>query len=271
MASYDTLEKSTEQSRPIELYQFVIGSTEYRFTSAEDNITIGSSVYTADAIARSRIEQGSDANNRTLTITMPSLNAIAQRYISVPPGEKCTVNVFRYQRDEPSLATQLLLFKGQVQSVRFPNDGHSAEFAIRSIETALNRNIPRFTFMGMCNHILYDNACGVDQGLFDHLGEALSIDGTTVEVQGLNASGIDFVGGYVRPAASGVFRMVLAQSGDFLTMLLPFAVDPTGSNVQAFAGCDHVLTGDCALVFDNVAEFGGFAFVPNRNIFQTGL
>jgi len=32
-----------------------------------------------------------------------------------------------------------------------------------------------------------------------------------------------------------------------------------------------LIDGDCALVFDNVVEFGGFAFVPKRNIFQSGL
>jgi len=271
MADFDTLESSLEESRPIELFEFTLGSTVYRYTSAEDDIVIGSNTFTAVAIARGKVEQGSDQNNRNVTVTMPSSFALPQQYITVPPGEKCSVNIFRYQRDEPSLATQVLLFKGRIATCRFPNDGHSAEFAVRSIESALNRNIPRFSFMGSCNHILYDDSCGVDPATFDHVGAVSSISGNTITVTGLSASGIDFVGGYVRPLAGQDFRMVLAQSGDVITMLLPFASDPTGTNVQAFAGCDHILTGDCALVFDNVAEFGGFHYVPIDNIFETGL
>jgi len=272
MSSFDVLESGQEGSRPIELYEFVLGVDQFRFTSAEDIITIGTDVYEPEAIARSRIEQGADQNNRTITVTVPTPNTLAQKYVTVPPGEKATLNIFRFQRDEvPSFNTQVLLFKGLVQGCRFPNDGESAEFAVRSVETALNRNVPRFTFMSMCNHVLFDAACGAIADNFDHLGVATSTSGTTVTISGVAASGIDFVGGYVRPTALNDFRMVLAQSGDVLTLLLPFAEDPAGNNMQAFAGCDHLLLGDCALVFDRIADYGGFAFVPSKNIFASGL
>jgi len=272
MADFATLESSLEQSRPIELYKFTLGVVSYRFTSAEDSIVIGSDTYTSLAISRSKIEQGSDQSNRTLNVTMPSSGTLPQQYITVPPGQKCAIEIYRYQRDEPSLATQILLFKGRVATVRFPNNGNSAEFACRSIESAMNRNIPRFSFMGSCNHILYDDNCGVDPSTFDFIGNVSAISGNTITITGLNASGIDYVGGYISTLTGDQdFRMVLAQSVDTITMLLPFANDPTGVNVQCFAGCDHILTGDCALVFDNVANFGGFHYVPLDNIFETGL
>ncbi len=272
MSSFDTLESSQESSKPIELYEFVVGTDEFRFTSAEDDITIGSDVYTATAIARSRIEQGADQANRTLKVTMPSFEALAQLYVTVPPGEKARVNVFRFQRDEvPTFDTQVLLFKGRVQACRFPNNGSSAEFAIRSIETAMNRNIPRFNFGGMCQHVLYDSNCGALESSFNLLSTAASISGNTITVTGAGASSLDFVSGYIRPTGSNDFRMVTAQSGDVLTLLLPFASDPTGDNVQVFAGCDHLIEGDCALVFDRVAEYGGYAFVPSKDIFASGL
>ena len=272
MATYDQLEGSTEGSRPIELYEFSLGGTPFRYTSAEDIITIGADVYMPLAIARGKIVQGSDQNNRNLKVTMPTLTDLAQEYIDVPPGQKTSLNIFRYQRDEtPAFTTQVLLFKGRVQSVAYPNDGHSAEFAIRSIEASLNRNLPRFSFAGTCQHILYDDACGAVATNFDHAGAASSISGNTITVSGASGSGLDFVGGYLRPTGTNDFRMIIAQSGDVLTMLLPFQVDPTGGNMQVFAGCDHLIEGDCALVFDRVAEFGGFAFVPSKDIFAQGL
>lgn len=272
MTSFDTQERSIQDSRPVELYEFTAGSTVYRYTSAEDDIVIGANTFQAIAIARGDIEQGSDQSNRNLVITTPSNLAVAQLYVNVPPGEKTTVNVYRYQRDEdPAFDTEILQFQGTVQSVRFPNDGYSAEFALRSVESSLNRNIPRFTFAGMCQNILYDDNCGAVATDFDHIGAVSAIDGNFITVTGLNASGLDFVGGYVRPTGQQDFRMVIAQSGDDLELLLPFADNPTGTNVQAFAGCDHLIDGDCALVFDRVADFIGFAFVPNKDVFSEGI
>lgn len=273
MTSFDTLASSRDDGRPIELFEIVQGATTYRLTSAEDDITIGSDVYTADSIVRDRIEVGSDNRNRNLLVTMRTAHPFPQQYISTPPGLKATINIYRYQRDEvPAFNTQVLMFKGQVKSVQFPNDGYNAAVVCAPIESALNRNIPRFTFMGMCNHVLYDNNCGVNSASFNHIGAVSAVSGTTVTVTGLNASGLDVVGGYCTPTSGTQdFRMILSQSGDDIEVLLPFANDPTGLNLQCFAGCDHVLTSDCALVFDNVERFGGFAFVPSRNIFQTGL
>lgn len=272
MTSFNTLETSIESSRPIELYEFVLGSETFRYTSAEDELTVGSETFTPEAIARNQVEQGSDQSTRTLNVTVPATNEFAERYINVVPGERATINVYRYQRDEvPSFSTTVLLFKGLVQSVRFPDDGTVAEIAVRSIEAALNRNVPRFSYMGMCNHFLYDQGCTVNPASFNHIGVVTAVSGNDVTVTGAGASGFDFVGGYARPTSVNDFRMVLAQSGDVLTLLLPFADSIVGGDLQIFAGCDHLIGSDCALVFDNVINFGGFGFVPNRNPFQTGL
>ncbi len=272
MTSFNALEISRESSRPIELFQFTLGSTSYYYTSTSDELTVDGQDFIPESITRGRLEQGSDAANRTLIITVPSTNTFAQLFLDIVPGERAHVSVYRYQRDEsPAFNTAVLIFKGIVQSVRFPDDGYTAEIAVRSIEVALNRNIPRFTYMGMCNHFIYDSGCGANPSSFNHTGLVTAITGSVITVAGAGASGFDFVGGYCKPVAAFDYRMVLAQSGDDLTLLLPFGDNLVGTNLQIFAGCDHLIDGDCALVFDRVESFGGFAFVPNRNVFQTGL
>jgi uncharacterized phage protein (TIGR02218 family) len=272
MTSFATLETSVESSRPIELYEVILGSSTYRYTSTEDMITVGSDDYTPETIARSQLELGADAANRTLILTVSSQNVIARQYINVVPGERGLVTIYRYQRDEsPAFSTTVQLFKGIIQSVRFHDDGTTAEIAVRSIETALNRTIPRFSYMGMCNHFLFDQGCQANPSLFNFIGPVTSISGSTMTVTGAGASGFDFVGGHARPVGANDFRMVLAQAGDVLTLLLPFSASVVGGNVQIYAGCDHVVDSDCANVFNNVINFGGFGFVPNRNVFQTGL
>ena len=59
-------------------------------------------------------------------------------------------------------------------------------------------------------------------------------------------------GGYATPTVGTQdFRLILAHTGNDLTLLLPFGVDVTGLNLQIFAGCNHELTGDCANKFQN--------------------
>lgn len=273
MTSFDTLESSLEASRPVELYELEIGSDTFRFHDSEDTetITVSGDDYTAESISRTTIAVGGDRQNRTLNITMPSTNDFASQFVSVPPGRKTVVRVYRMQRDETPSLTRKLFFTGQAQSFRFTDDGTAATLLVKSVEFAIARNIPKFTYMGQCNHVLYDSGCGVDPNLFMHSGTVTAVTDNVVTVAGAGASGFDFVAGYCTNATSSDFRMVIAQSGDDLTLLLPFETSPLGGTLQVFAGCDHNIASDCALVFDNVAEYGGYAWVPSKSPFESGL
>ena len=276
MADYDTLESGREGSRPVEVYKFTLGTSTFLFTSAEDTITLGTDVYVSETISRNQISQGGDNKNRNLIITVPADNEFAAKYVNIVPGETASLSLFRLQRDEsPTFATQTLTFKGQVQSVRFPQDGNAAEINVRSIETALGRNVPRFTYMSTCNHVLYDQRCKVDPVPFRVIGNCtaeqrgpgndITVVGATLQPDGF------YTAGFCKPSAESDFRMILKHVGDVLTLLLPFAEPVLNTNVEVFAGCDHIVTGDCANKFDNVIDFGGFGFVPNRNPFVSGL
>lgn len=272
MTTYDALEASADSSRPLEIYRFALGSATYAYTSAEDTVTVGGVDYRPIGISRNAITQGVDARRAILNLTVRASNPFAQRYVLTPPGYKATLSVIRLQRDEsPTFATQELIYKGSVKFVNFPDAGETAQIAVQTIESSTSRVVPRFSFMGMCNHMLYDVNCGVDPDLFAFSGTVSAVSGNVITLTGAGTSGIDFVGGYCRPNAVTDFRLIISQSGDNLTLLLPFEVNPTGQTVKAYAGCDHLLAGDCALVFDNVRRFGGFAYVPNKNVFTTGV
>ncbi len=272
MATLSTLERSRQDSRPIEVYEIVIGSETFRWAAGEDDLTIGGDLYTHIGISRNNVIIGADQQRRTLLVKVRSTNDFTAKYYDVVPGDAATLTVTRYQRDEsPAFNTSIRLFEGLVQSVQFPKDGEEAVIAVRSIEAALSRNIPRFTYMAQCNHFLYDSGCGVDPTLHDHTGAVTLVDDNEITISGVSASGLSFVNGFCGPPLENDFRKVLAQSGDVLTLPLPFHNDQTGISVLVRAGCDHLVRGDCALVFDNVDRFGGFPFVPIKNVFETGL
>lgn len=271
MATFDTLASSTEQSRPAELIELALGSAMYYYSTAEDPITSAGNIYLPVAAERGSVVEGTDQSDQPITIVVPASNDFAARYINVVPAERASATIFRIERDETPTPTRVLVFKGLVHAVEFSRNGREAQIACMSIQAAARRTIPRFTFQAQCNHQLYDLGCKVNPTSHHHSGIVTAVSGSTVTVSGLSASGKDCKGGYCRPTGISDFRMVLSQSGDVLTLLLPFSASPLGLTLECFQGCDHNMTGHCATRFDNVLEFGGHAFVPTKNPFATGL
>lgn len=273
MPTFDQLERSTEGSRPFEIFKFALGAEEFRFTSAEDDVTVSGELYEAIPIARGAVAVSPDDRGRTLDVTIPFSNELASRYLQIPPGSRATVTIRRLQRGTDDPSESILAFKGFVKSVAFP-DQSTAVLTCLSLEGAATRTIPRFTYSGLCNHVLYDAQCQVNPANFN-LPTALvtAQDGSTITVAGASgfADGF-FSGGFVRlTSATSEFRLVVKHVGNVLTLLFTFSSPVVNQTVDVFAGCNHLLNGDCNAKFNNADRFGGFPFVPNRNIFESGL
>ena len=189
MPTYLELERSTEQSRPIELYEVTLGTTVHRWTSAEDPFTVGSDTFDPEpGLRRGRILQGVGGRARGVEFSMPATNAFASRYSRLPPSEKATFRLFRAQRDETPTPTVVLIATGTVFTVRWEDDGRVAKVAVRSAEEQLEQMLPRFTFMAQCNHYVYDAFCGADPAMHNHVGTVTAQDGTALTVSGVGAS-----------------------------------------------------------------------------------
>lgn len=272
MSSFSSLESSAESSRPVEIYRFALGSEEFLYTSSANDIVRSGETFVSVPIKRDRIVVGQSERKRVVSIDLPSDNEFAQLYVGTPPGQKATVVISRLQRDEsPTFATKIDRFYGVVASVNWPNAA-TARIAARTDESAVENNLPKYTYMGMCNHTLYGPGCDVDPIPHTFAGTISVVSGRDITVPGAGASGKDFTGGFVRLSGSGGDpRIVLKQAGDVLTLLTPFFSAVVGASVDCLAGCDHVIESDCALVFNNVVKNGSCRFVPPRNIFQQGL
>lgn len=276
MTSFDVFESSPESSRPIEVYRFSFGPLVTLYTSNPSDVTVGSDVYTSTAIKRGNIVSGQTERQRVLNIDLPITNEFAAKYIGVPPGSKATIEIIRLQRDEvPTYDTQVTIYEGSVKSVEFPSSG-VARINLQTIEALVGRHLPQYSSMSMCNHTIYGPGCDVNPTAFTITGAVVTAvtDERTLTVTGAAASGLDFTGGFLKLATAADSRLILKQDGDDLTLMVPFKVADVVAGVTAVdasAGCDHLLNGDCALVFDNVIQNGGFNWVPSINIFTRGL
>jgi uncharacterized phage protein (TIGR02218 family) len=270
MTSFDALESGLETSRPLEIYAFTLDTTVYRYTSDPTSVTFGGQTYDPVALKRDTIMIGQQERKRIMSITLPLSNSFVQKYIGVPPAQRAQLVISRLQRDASPM-TKIDIYVGSVQEVEFPDVG-VAKINVQSIESVGSRNIPRYTYMGMCNHTLYDANCGVNPLSHRFTSTITAIASNVITVSGLSGSGLDCTGGYIKLVGQSEYRVVLAQATNNLTLLVPLPASANvGTQVECYRGCDHLVGSDCAGSFNNVLRFGGFPFVPTRNIFTQGL
>lgn len=270
--TFTAQESSQEGSRPFELYTITIGSSIVRYTSAEDDVVEAADTFTATNIQRSKLQGGGpDSRDESITLTLPGDNSVVKQYINSVPGIKADVLIERMQRDDVTEET-IIIFQGRITSVAFEENGRIAKVEVKPRVSAQSRPVPRFTYQGLCNHVLYDSACQVDDTDSNYrLSSAMvtAESGNTITVTGadLQPDGW-YTGGYVE--GNNDFRLIINHVGTLLTLHLPFASSALDTSVNVFAGCAHTIA-VCNSKFSNVTNFGGFAYVPTKNIFQTGL
>ena len=231
-------------------------------------------------IHRGRVQASADAARKDgIQVEMPSSNAFAQRYINIVPGVRSRLEIFKFHRGDTPTPEFITVFKGDIQTVSFTKQGRLATMQVLSLARAKGRAIPRFTYQGPCNHMLYDSRCKISETdpSFEKFLTVSAVDatGTVLTVTGAGAflpAGDFFVSGFLE--FDDDFRTVVAQgvpTADDLTILVPFLIAPVGQVIRCLAGCKLRLVEDCFTKFANVINFGGFPYVPKKNPFVSGV
>ena len=265
-------------SRPAELYKFTYGAETFRFTSEMEDVVFGGATWTALEIKRG----APSMNPRERRNTKLQLESLASErpfsdFIDIQPALQLDCEITRIQLDEtttpspdgsnpspefvPAPVTGFILFDGYVTSISFA--GRTCKIDMNPFNEQFGREIPRYKYSSLCNHVLYDSFCQVDKFSFDQSGLVNGVDGNDISVGGF--SGSAFTGGYVQNQAGNDYRMIIEHSGDTFTLLLPFR-SILGETVTAFQGCDHTVA-TCKAKFNNVPNFGGYPLVPGTNPF----
>lgn len=271
--TFSAFETAVEASRPIELYTIVVGAETFRYTSAEDTITIGGLPYTPVAISRGKLSQGPEEANRVVEVELPGSNTFALKYVISVPSQRAKLTLSRVQRPDFPGPQVITLFEGYVKSVSFSNNGRTAKLAVLPAISAASRSVPRYTYQGSCNNVLYDVRCQVDSTnpAYRLTGTVTAVVGNVVTVFGAN--GITdgwFDGGSAEALGGTDARLILSHIGNDVTLLLPFPYALVGQPLILLAGCKHIIS-VCKSKFDNVINYGGFSFVPTNNPFDTGI
>ncbi len=263
-AAYET---SIQSGAPIELYEFTVGPTVYRYTTAPDDYTYQTKVYKALQITRSDIEESGELSKNELTVTAQRDLEVADLFRVAPPSEVVGLNIYRIHYDDPAQERKLH-WTGRVLSASW--SGPQTSLTCESIFTSLRRPGLRRNYGRLCPHVLYGAACGLaDTSWRSEIVLTASTEGTVTATEiGAQADGW-WSGGMIEwESAPGRYerRAIRNHSGQTVTLTHPIPGLAAGETIFIWPGCDHSLT-TCGGKFANHLNYGGFPYVPKKNPF----
>jgi len=265
--TYEASEQSKHDGRPVELFKYEGTYANFYYTSGPLLVNFeGNDYVPLRAMRRSAINNATqNDDNAEVTVEMPvSTDIIAIYGFQISPPE-LTLTIYRghnpgeYVRYWSGNVENIQVVKGTA-TIRVPSQ----------LAAALSADFPNVYFQTPCNHDLYDARCGV---VYDDWSIAATITAIAANAITIDDVGIldgQLVGGEA-VLASGERRMITAQAGNVITVNYPFAGASVTDAVIIAAGCDLAYQGDCKVKFDNTKRFGGFPYIPPKNIFASGL
>lgn len=257
---------------PVELYEFTIGNTVSRFTSAPRDYSVGGVTYTAvRGLDRGEIRTGARPEREEIQIVFPMSNAFARSFF-IPSYEKRVVRIRQVHRTD---ADQEVVTRYQARVTRpqanFSRDARTISLVCETLFSTLRRRPLSAAFQKSCRHALYGPFCGVNLGSFQISATASeSQDAVTFTVaEADNRPDGYYTGGVA--LYDGIYVFISSHVGDQLTMLAPFIelndeIAANGDQALLIApGCPLRIS-ICNTRFNNSQNFGGFPYIPDRDI-----
>jgi len=261
--SFDTYELSVEAGSPTELYKFNYGQTLYRYCSNDGGGVFEylGEVYQPAAIEHPGHRLSEDISGGSFEISVPRDFPLVTLYIQAPPEDVITVTVLSLHLTDED-AEYIINYKGRALSASLKDD--EAVIVCESIFSSLKRPGLRRTYDTQCTHPLYRGGCKLVKSAFQTFGTVLDATRTQVIIQEA-ADNVDnwFKGGQFE--CGDVRRVITASSGVVLTLMHPVPPSVIGQPCKIYPGCDHTPGEDGCSKFNNIINFGGQPWIPEKN------
>lgn len=252
--------------QPVELYEFRLGVTaQFFLTSHDAEITFQNNVYIPHQMQRQAVEQNTEIERHELKIDIQRDAEVLEGFVGFPPTQIMTLTIYRQHLND--LANEfVVVWKGRVLTIEW--SGSKAAIACEPVFTSLKRPGLRRKYSSQCPHIHYGLECKVDNDLFRVIGTVSSFSTNIITAPEWAVTGVGFYDGGYLQFDQIHFRTILDDDGaGTLTIVTPFPVElGVGSFVDAFPGCAHDLA-DCVTRYNNIDNYGGFPYSPDRNPF----
>lgn len=263
--SYSDYENSLDTGTPIELYEFIQGLQRWNYISGANSIIRLGQPYTPMPVKRDRIKQTSDIFKDSLKMDFPRDDPFASQFLGFAPEEVTTLTILRGHYGDPDEEFNVY-WKGRVVGAKAQQNTITVE--CESVFTSIRRPGLRARFEYGCRHPLYGRGCLVNRETYKFDGQINTIsNGVEVGVTGAASFPDGYFTGGMLIAPNGATRFLTAHTGGTVVMNRPIRGLAGSQIVSLYPGCDHLRT-TCQNKFNNLDNFGGFPFIPQRNPFD---
>jgi len=259
--SYTAIEQSSSSGHPLYLFRFSLGESLWLYTSADHKVVKEEEEYIPVYIKGGKITRTGDIKKNNIDIEMASTNPVALCFLPGWTGGIMSITVYRHHYEDNEFSVQ---WKGRVVSCKW--SGSSARLNCESTFTIFQRAGLRRVYQPGCPHVLYGPGCNVNSASYRVAGTVAAASGKTVTITGLSGYSAGwFAGGIVKFGNDR--RLIIWNSGNNLSVLDAIPNLIVGSAVELWPGCARDM-GTCLSKFNNLDNFGGLPFLPNRNPFS---
>lgn len=257
-------ETSDNDGQPNELYKFEGAFQSYYYTTGPIIVPFDGNDYLPATLERGEVSAGTQADdNLAINIELPISVPLVQQYAFqiAPPSLRLTI--YRYH----DIGEWIPYWQGFVGQIKV-SDGRASLRSPSVLEFALSNNIPTVFYQTICNHVLFDGRCQVSELLWSQATTVSAVSGRTIDVGTIGTLNGVLVGG-TATLASGETRMIVAQTGNQITVNYGFSDIAATDAITVRAGCNH--DSDCVSRFNNGINYGGFRYIPPDNVFEQGI
>lgn len=267
--TFDSRETSAEDGAKVFTYTWVRGSRFYRYAAADQDVVLDFQRFTGlGSITHGTIEQSGDPSRSSIEVTVATDHPVAALYRVTPPVDSVVLTIHAHHVGEE--ADRRPVWQGRILGVRWDLPDGRARITHEPTYTSLRRTGLRRNYQALCPLVWGGKRCGVNKEAFAVAGAVLEVNGLglTIPEAAAQADGWYDGGELVWEIESGVVerRFIRSHVGSALTVTaFPVGLAP-GTAVKLYPGDDH--TADtCAGKFDNIDNYGGFLYFPDKNPF----
>lgn len=295
--NYRTSERSQTPTRTF-LYRFKHSGVNYFYTNLDADVVVtGGPVadmsdpqtFTSAPVGHTNTEESLDSVPRAVTVALGATDVQLRQYFLTVPPQPIEVQIWRVSSSAlPSVAygsDVVPVFRGLVSAVGF--DDMQINAACETQLAQEDRQIPRFHYQKLCNHMLYGPDCGLDKTLFqvsktidalNHASSYVDFIFSTINIDSPARSHTitaqTFEGGYFTDTHGNVVTVTAGEllAGSRVRLwcnFLPKTLN-AGDTVTLQMGCIHVKR-VCNDNFWNLPRFGGTPYIPTNNPAVDGI
>ena len=288
MNEFARIEPSWRKGYPVEFYRFVRNNDFWRYNTSDRILTMDTpsevnEAYSSLAITRERIQQGTERNKLTLSITLPRDAEVAELWHPYPTSSPVGLTIFGghlpegidfmdSSEVEDKISDVSVVWIGRVVSPKFKPE--TLTLLCEPSTTLARKSGQTQCWQRGCMHVLYKQGAGLCNANRDDFKITAIVDfANNIRVDFNDLSGVPngrLAGGYIEwETLDGNIerRSINAHDGNSINITYGTIDLPNGTEVSLFPGCRHNYD-DCNGYFNNGPNYGGDLYSPERSPFN---